>query len=322
MTLFLNFKNGVYTLMDETRQTLIVSSENLSDIVNAIPPDGLISVSIDADEFFIRKVNLPAIGEEKVKEILPVEMEGKFLVPAQELCFGLVFLEKSETLDSYLVFAIKKQFLLNLLTPILNKGAKVTVVSLSNLDAISELLVGVDQEKIKGLDFYPEELKKYTEKKLAFGVLKKVVLYALAICFIIILGLSLRLYFMSKKEAQLKKSIVAGYNTIFPESKSSSPSASVIEAKLKELKQNYRSLKGIELLDILKDVSASVGNLAVKEINVETNRLTIKGEAKEYSAIEQYKGLLKKNFPLIKVTETKNLSDGRMTFVMEATIDE
>lgn len=322
MSLVLYFKDSVFKLIDDVTQKQIISSENIADVVNSIGAEALVTVYIDADEFYVRKVSLPAIGEEKVKDILPVEMEGKFLIPAKELCFGLVFLEKEVESDSYLVFGIKKKLIIDILTPLLNKGVKILKVSISRVEVFSEQLEGLDSNKIKELNFFPEELKKYSEKKLAFGTLKKLVLYASAICVIIILGLSLRLYFLLKKENMLKKDIIARYNTVFSESKANNLSVNVILSKIKELKQNYRSLKGIELLDILKDLSVTINNLTVKEINIENNMVTIKGESKDYASVEQYKNAIKKSFPLIKITETKNLSDGRMTFVMEALIGE
>lgn len=322
MSLILNFKDSSFQLIDDVTQKEIVSSENITDVVNSLNVEASVTVYIDADEFFVRKVALPAIGEEKVKDILQVEMEGKFLIPAKELCFGLVFLGKDNELDSYLVFAIKKQLLYNILTPLLNKGVKISNVLMSRVEVFSELLEGLDNNRIKEINFFPAELKKYSEKKLAFGTLKKLILYAASICVIIILGLSLRLYFMLKKQNMLKNDIIARYNTVFSESKAANLSTNVILSKIKELKQNYRSLKGIELLDILKDLSVTINNLSVKDINIENNMVTIKGESKDYATVEQYKNAIKKSFPLIKITETKNLSDGRMTFVMEAMIGE
>lgn len=320
MTVTLIYQGGLYTLLNDESGAAVISSENFSEIIAAVNSGVSLSFGIDAEEFYVRKSMLPKIGLEKVKEILPVEMEGRFVLPAKELFFELTLLKEQEEGDTYLVFALKKQLLIDTLIPLLNKGVRITSVYISNLESFSSLIKDEELSKAKELNFFPKELHRYTEKKLALGVIKKIAIYASAFLLIIVFGLSLRLFFLNKKEAEIKKDIIAQYNIIFSEAKSANLSPNIIQSKLQELKQNYRALKGIELLEILKDISVTTNNLAVKEVNIDNGRMTIKGEGKDYGSVEQYKVALRKNFSTISVTETKNLSDGRMSFVMEATI--
>lgn len=320
MAFVLCYNGGKFTLSDDVTQSVIISTDNINEAVAAADVEKPLTVFIDAEEFYIRKALFPKIGAEKVKDILPVEMEGRFIVPAKELFFELLFLKEEEGGDSYLVFALNRQFLINMLLPLLNKGVKITAVSINNAETISELIKELDLSKVRELNFFPKELVRFSEKKVTFGIVKKIVVYVAALCLIIITGLSLRLYFLKKKEMQLKKDIVVRYNTIFPEAKSANIQPSIVQAKLMELKQSYRALKGVELLETLKDISVQVNNVTVKEVNIDNGRLTIKGEGKDYASVEQYKVALRKSLFNINIAETKNLSDGRLTFVMEAIV--
>jgi len=96
-----------------------------------------------------------------------------------------------------------------------------------------------------------------------------------------------------------------------------------VQAKLVELKQNFRVFKGIEVLGILKSVSeSSREGVRVKEINIDGNKATLKGEGSDYSAVEQFRNNLKKSFGDVQLLETRNMPDGKSGFAIEVTENE
>ncbi len=314
MPMLLLYKKGAFTLKEGEK--VLVSSEKLNDILNATVSEKPLTLFIDAEEFSVRKATFPAIGIEKVKEILPLEMEGRFLLPSKELVFAPLMTESDEKGEHYLVFAVKRQLVTDIVLPLLNNGVKVEKVSVLDEEGI----LSIPPERTEELNFLPDELKRYSEKKVALGVVRKLVYYAAFVIIIIVAGLSFRIYFLSKNIDRLKKEAVTQYNTLFPDGKSADLKLEVLQARLMELKQTYKSLKGMELLDILKDMSIPVKGVQVKEVNIEKDRITIKGEGDGYPAIEQYKAAVAKRYPLLKMAETKKLSSGKMNFVLEASI--
>lgn len=320
MTAKLTYQGGKYTLFDIEAQRHIITSDKLEELINATSEGDILAITIDVEEFFIRKALLPKIGKEKVQEILPIEMEGRFIVPAKELFFELVLLNEEDNGDLYLVLGLKRQFLTDLLMPFLNRGVKISSVSIEKADLLSELVGEEHIEKLKEINFFPKELSSYTEKKRAFGVIKRAVIYAVTAILITIIGFGIRLYFLSKKEAELRREINAQFSALFTESKASNLSPTIVQAKLQVLKQSYRAFKGVEILDLLKDLSQPSNACTVKEINVDKGKLIIKGEGKDFAGIELYKNALKKQIPTVNIAETKNLSNGLMLFVLEATI--
>lgn len=318
MSQVINVKNDGYQFIDDER-AVSFDSKDMSEIASKLDLQKPVTINIDSQEFYLRKALLPTIGKEKIKDILPIEMEGMFLASAKELYFEILFLENKGEKDEYLVFALKKELLHSILIPLLNKGVEICGVFISNIEAIRDFAKNLDPDSLKMLNFYPDDMKRYDKKRFVFSAAKKVIIYAILIFLIMILGISLRLYLLTKKEVNLKKEIAAQYNVIFPEAKTASLTPTVIMAKLKELNQNYRLLKGFDLLEILKNLSVNRGELVVKEVSIDSSKIIIKGEAKEYSYVENYKSSIKKSFPTVKIIETKKLSDGKTLFIMETT---
>ena len=109
-------------------------------------------------------------------------------------------------------------------------------------------------------------------------------MYTVAVLLVFITGLSLRYFLILKKEAGIEKEVSAVYAGLFPGQKMPPDLYYGVQSKLAELKQNYRAFKGIEVLGILKSVSeSSREGVRVKEINMDGDKATLKGEGADYS---------------------------------------
>lgn len=321
MAISLAIRKGVYKLYDCDLDKVITETAKLEDVLNSLDLKKPLSIYLDADEFFYRKATFPDIGIEKIREILETEMDGKFLLPTKELILDLVCTENTENGANYLVFALRKAYLMEILGTLMHKGAN--IVSISPMESEDLANFGVDATKLHSMNFLPKEFLNLGEKKVLLSNLKRAFYYLLTFLIILVLLLSIRWHLLSRKNESLKKEVTTIYNSLFTQQNASNLSLSIMQSKLKELKQNYRALSGVELLDILKDISdASQEKIVVKEINIDQNRLSIKGEGLAFSDLEKYKLALKKSFPAIQLIETKNLSDGKINFVMEAIIVE
>lgn len=321
MAISLTIKKGVYKLYDHDLNKVIIETEKLEEILNSLDFKKPLSIYLDLDEFFYRKATFPDIGIEKVREILETEMEGKFLLSTKELILDLICTEKTENGANYLVFAVRKSYLMEILGTFMNKGVNIVTISPRGFEHLADL--GIDDAKLATLNFIPKEFLNLGEKKVLLSSLKRASFYLFTFLVLLVLLLSARWYLLAKKNESLKKDVTSVYNSLFSQQKVSNLSLAVMQAKLKELKQNYLDLSGIELLDILKDISdATQEGIVVKEIDIDGDRLSIKGEGRAFAGFEQYKLVLKKNFPAIQLIETKNLSDGKINFVMEATLVE
>lgn len=323
MALCLFEENGRFRIYDEETKRFSPSAETIEDLMKVLVRNRDIRLYISMDEFSMRKTVLPQIESEKIREILPYEMEGLFLTPSAALVFDFYPLRSSEKGTEGLVFALKKGTAESYIAPFVKAGLNLISLSPAWDDRLLEY--GAD----KGL-FYktvlnlaPAGLTGEKKKRKARDVYRAVFLYAVAVLLVFMTGLSIRYYLVLKKESRIKTEVSAVYAGLFPGQKMPPDLYYGIQSKLAELKQNYRAFKGIEALGILKLVSeSSREGVRLKEINMDGNKATLKGEGADYTVIEQFRNNLKKSFDEVQLLETKNMPDGKSGFAIEVTANE
>ena len=323
MALCLYEEKGGFRVYDEEAKRSSPTVENLEDLLKALDRNRDLRLYISLDAFSLRKTVLPYLDRDKMKEILPFEMEGLFLGPSSALVFDFCPIRPAEKGTECLVFALKKETAEKNIAPFVKAG--LNIVSLSPLwdDRLAEY--GLDEGAFykTTLNLVPSGLTGEKKKRKAMDVYQTVFIYAIAVLLVFILGLSFRYYLILKKEAGMKKEVSAVYASLFPGQKMPPELYYGVQSKLVELKQNYRVFKGIEVLDILKSVSeSSREGVRVKEINMDGNKATLKGEGADYSAVEQLRNNLKKSFGDVQLLETRSMPDGKSGFAIEVTVNE
>lgn len=323
MALCLYEENGRFRVFDEETNRSSPAAEKIEDLLKVLDRNRDIRLYIDIAAFSLRKTVLPDIDRVKMKEILPFEMEGLFLSPSSAFVFDIYPIKPAEKGTECLVFALKKETAEKYIAPFVKAG--LNLVSLSPLwnDKLSESVVDEGVFYKTGLNLAPAGLTGEKKKKKTRDVYRTVFICAIAVLLVFISGLSFRYFLILKKEARVNKEVSTVYASLFPGQKMPQDLYYGVQAKLVELKQNYRVFKGIEVLGILMLVSeSSREGVRVKEINMDGAKATLKGEGSDYSAVEQFRNNLKKSFGDVQLLETRNMPDGKSGFAIEVTTNE
>jgi len=323
MALCLYEEHGGFRMYDEEAKRSSATAEKIEDLLKILERNREIRLYISIDAFSMRKTVLPHLEGEKLREILPFEMEGLFLAPSSSLLFDFYPLGAAEKGTEGLVFALKTETAERYIAPFVKAG--LNLISLSPAWDVRLSEYGAEEGLFykTALNLAPAGLSGEKKKRKARDVYRTAFLYAVAVLLILIAGFSFRYFLILQKEAKITKEVSTMYASLFPDQKMPPDLYYGVQSKLAELKQNYRAFKGIEVLGILKSVSeSSREGIRVKEINMDGNKALLKGEAPDYASVEQFRNNLKKSFGEVQLHETKNMPDGKAGFAMEVTVHE
>lgn len=323
MALCLYEENGGFRVYDEEAKRSSATAEKIEELLKMLAKNRDIRLYINIDAFSMRKCVLPHLEDEKMREILPFEMEGLFLSPSASLVFDYYPLAAVDNGTEGLVFALKKETAEKYIAPFIKAG--LNLISLSPVwdNRLSEYGAEEGLFYKKALNLAPAGLTGEKNKRKIRDVYRTAFLYAVAVLLVFAAGFSIRYFLILNKESRITKEVSAVYTSLFPDQKIPSDLYYGVQSKLAELKQNYRAFKGIEVLRILKSVSeSSREGVRVKEINMDGNKALLKGEAPDYASVEQFKNTLRKNLGEVQLLETKNMPDSKAGFAMEVTVNE
>lgn len=323
MALRLYEEHDRFRVYDEETEHSSPEAKKIEDLLRMIDKHRDLKIYINLDAFSMRKIILPDFERDKMKEVLPFEMEGLFLSPSSAYIFDFYPVKPAEEGTECLVFALKKETAEKYITPFVRAG--LNIVSLSPVwdDRLTEAVGNKEAFYRKALNLAPAGLTGEKNKRKVRDIYRVAFLYAVTLLLIFIFGLSFRYYLMLQKEARMKQEISTVYSSLFPGQKIPADLYYGVQSKLIELKQNYRVFKGIEVIGILKLVSeSSREGIRVKEITMEGNKVILKGEVPDYSVLELFKNNLKKSFREVQLLETKNMPDAKSGFAVEVTVND
>ncbi|MBI5846430.1 MAG: hypothetical protein HZB31_00480 [Nitrospirae bacterium] len=323
MALCLYEENGGFRLYDEEAKRSSDAAEKIEDLLPSLQRNRDIRLYIGLDAFSMRKCVLPHLEGDKIREILPFEMEGLFLSPSSELLFDFYPLATAENGTEGIVFALKKEAAEKYIAPFVKAGLNLTTLSPVWDNRLSEYCADAGLFYKTALNLAPSGLTGEKNKRKAMNVYRTLFLYAAAVLLVFTAGLSVRYFLVLKKESRITKEVSSVYASLFPNQKMPSDLYYGVQSKLTELKQNYRAFKGIEVLGTLRSVSeSSREGVRVKEITMDGNKVLLKGDAADYASADQFRNTLKKSFGEVQLLETKNMPDGKSGFALEVTIHE
>ncbi len=323
MALSLYEEDGRFRVYDEETGGFSSDAERIEDLMKALPKNRQIRLYISMDAFSIRKSVLPHMESEKIREILPYEMEGFFLSPSSGLLLDFCPIRPAEKGIEGLVFALNRKTAEGHTAPFVKAG--LNLISLTPAWDNRLLEYGVDKDLFHkaALNLAPAGLFREKKKRKTRDAYRTAFFYMASFLLIFLAGLAVRHFLVVKKEAGMKKEVSALYAGLFPDQKMPPDLYYGLQAKLAELKQNYRAVKGMDVLGLLKSVSESSNDkVRVKEISMEGSKATLKGEGEDYASVGQFRDNLNKAFAEVQLIETKKMQDGRSGFVIEVTVNE
>lgn len=131
----------------------------------------------------------------------------------------------------------------------------------------------------------------------------------------------LRYYFVKSDLSSLDKSILQTYREVFPTR--TKPVDEVAELK-SEIRRLGGSSAGPGVLHALNLIAGAKGEgiLGVYEAEIEGARVLIKGDARSFQAVNDFKSGLSADFDSVEMAEAKSRPDGSVAFTLRGTLKE
>jgi hypothetical protein len=289
-----------------------------------------------------RTIELPFNDMERVREVLPFELEGLTLDSPEDFVFDACPLGGHNRRYKFLAVYIMKENLRRILEKlrVLKVDPRiVTSIELTSLissslsdEEIAHLILNPkqinDEDRInmaikeikkpainlrKGEFFYRAETEK-TKRSLKFTA----ILFAL-IMLVFLSDMTLRIVSIKREISSVKNEIRKSYISIFPHEKKVTSELYQIKAHLKELREKERSFIGVSPLQFLLDLTRIIKHgISFTEITIDRQRIVLKGECGSLSDVQQIKNSLEYFLTDVNISDVNPLSQNRTVFTITA----
>jgi len=294
-------------------------------------------VSLPKNSLNFRVIDLPFSDKNRIREILPFELDGMILGGPDKVVFDDIIVGTSENKHQVLAVYTGKSFIQEILAKL--RSNKIDPVFITSLELRSRLadftlpgllspIVLDDKERIA---LAIEEIKKpsinlrsgeflYTRDiNKARKSLRITAVFMLLLAIVLSVDLLLKILSTRSEIASLKNEIRKNYQEIFPGEKNIMNELYQLKSHMKGLKTKEDIFVGIHPLDsILKISQIELHGILFHEITAEKEKITMKGEALSLSEIQQVKGKLERLFDEVTISDSKSSAQGKMLFTITA----
>ncbi len=345
--LFIDIKEGeVYTYLleergdtyelKETRKLPSPSPDNLSfEGASEITETSYMSLPLSSLNF--RIVDLPFSDREKIREILPMELQGTILGGSDNVVFDAIVVSTSDGRSQVLAAYIEKSVLKEMLEKFKNYGLDpvyVTCLELrhalrdfsltklfspASLEEKDRMSLAVQEVKTPTINLRRDEFE-YT-RDIAKTRKSLKVTAVLAILFMLVVTADVLFKIISTRYeiAVTKNDIRKRYQELFPGEKSIVNELHQLKSHFKELKGKEDIYIGVSPLDLLLNLSrVDRQGIVFNEITLDSENIILKGEAPSLGDVQQIQDRLNPVFADVTISDSKASAQGRMLFTMTA----
>lgn len=317
---------GGFELERTVQYTPAMSSElKQSDI-----SDYYLSLPLDLLNF--RVLSVPFQDREKLRKILPFELDSLIIGGSSGVAFDAIPLDSGDMLVAY---ADKKK-----LTPIL------TTLSSLNLDPRVVTSIELRAVLNKGLNEIIPRLLNFTELTVAERIkaatdellsnsinlrtgsiaytkdtekIKKTLRLTATLAILLSIVINAYLFFSlitsNKNAAAMKREVRSVFTALFPDDKKITDELYQTKSHIKDIQSKLDALEGVYPLRLMAGLSqVPLHGIVFNEISLEKDITTIKGEAVSMESITGMKAPLSKVMNNVTVSEIKPSSDGKLIF--------
>lgn len=289
-----------------------------------------------------RTLELPFSDINKIKEILPFELEGLILGSPGSFVFDARVLGEHNGKYKILAVYIMKDTLRTILDKLkaLRIDPKIAtsielgflIGSLKSDEDIATLLLNpkpIDSEERINAAF--NEIKKSTLNlrtgELAYTIdtektrrsLKITAILFMLLLLVFLSDMTLNILSTKRAISSIRDDMRKTYSGIFPQEKKITNELYQMKAHLKEIKDKERSFIGVSPLRFLLDLSQiSKPGISFHEITIDKERIVLKGECHLLSDVQQIKSSLEKFLTEVNIADAKTSPQNRTIFTITA----
>jgi hypothetical protein len=294
-------------------------------------------VSLPLSSLNYRVIDVPFSDREKIREVLPLELDGMVLGGSDQIVSDNVILGSSANTYHVLAVYVDKALIRDILDNCRSyhvDPACITSIELRCMGkdfSLERLLSPVtvnEQERIssalgeikaptinlrRGEFAYTRTIEE-TKKSL-----KVTAILAILIMAVLAAGLLFNIISTRTETGHLKKEMRREYQALFPEEKNIVNELYQLKSHIKELRETEQLLIGVSPLDLLIGLSRiDRHNGLFNEITTQNGIVTLKGEAPSLSDVQDIKVELEQFFDDVTISDSKTSAGGAMIFSITA----
>ncbi len=334
-TYIFEVKQGRYEIKDSKKYPVHNRYDFSIDGLTEDVENAYLSMPISSLNF--RVIDLSFSDKDKIREVLPFELDGMILGGTDKVVFDDIIVGKSN--DKYQVIAVyvEKTVINDILKKLRSYNIDpkfITSIELKNILKEFSLAKLLTPEEIKDEDRVAlaiEEIKKPTinlrrDEFLYTRDIEKTkkslrVTALLVILLVLILSADLLLKIISTRQeiTSLKNDMRKKYQDIFPGEKNIQNELYQLKSHMKELKNKEEFFVGVNPLNLLLNLSQiDKQGFDFNEITADRRNLTLKGESPSLSDIQQVKVKLERFFDEVNISDSRSSMQGNMLFTITA----
>jgi len=334
-TYIFEVKQGRYEIKDSKKYPVAEKHDFSIDRATEDIENTYLSLPLTSLNF--RVIDLPFSDKDKIRQVLPFELDGMILERSDKVIFDNIILSAADNKYHVLAVYIDKTVIKDILEKLKSYNLDpefITSIELKNMlkdFSLAKLLTPAKLEDKDRLELAIEEIKTPTInlRRDEFSYTRDIekikksmrVTALLGILLILVLSSSLLLKIVSTRQeiAFLKDEMRKNYREIFPEEKNIMNEIYQLKAHMKELKNKEEFLIGINPLNLLLNLSQiDKQGIAFNEVIADRGKLTLKGEAPSLSDIQKIKVKLEHLFDGVNISDSRASTQGYMLFTITA----
>jgi type II secretory pathway component PulL len=294
-------------------------------------------LSLPLSSLNFRIIELPFSDQDKIREVLPFELEGIILGGSGEVIFDDIILGKSDNKYKVLAVYVDKTVIKEMLEKLKSDNIDpefITSIELKSIVrdfSLDKLLVPAmlsDDDRLKlAVDEINAPVINLRRNEFSYTrdieKTKKSMRVTAALILLIVIVLSadvfLNIFSMRSGITSLKNEMRKEYQQIFPGEKNIINELHQLKSHMRELKDKEQFLIGSSPLNLLLNLSGiDKHGVMFNEVSMSSGNISLKGEAQSLSDIQQVKVKLENIFSDVNITDSKTSVQGTLLFTITA----
>jgi type II secretory pathway component PulL len=335
VTYIFDIKQERYELKDTKRYPLSGKNDYQLDTINENIETAYVSLPLSVLNF--RVIELPFSNKDRIREVLPFELDGIILGGSDRVVFDDIIIGSSDNRCQVLAVYVEKTFIREILEKLKTYNIDPLIITSLELRhtikdfTIEKLLSPIHLQNEDRIAFAVEEIKKpsinlrrdefaYTRDiERTKKTLRITAVLVILLIFVLSADLLLKIYSTRNEIASFKKEIRRTYQEVFPEEKNIINEIHQFKSHMKVLKEKEAYFVGINPLNLLLKLSQiDREGVVFNELVIDREILTMKGEASSLSNIQELKNKLEQFFVDVNISDSKASVQGKMLFTVTA----
>jgi type II secretory pathway component PulL len=328
-------KGNSYEIKDQKEFPLSASYDFPADAVSEDMETAYLSLPLSSLNF--RVIDLPFSDKERIREVLPFELDGMILGSPESVIFDAVIVAKTDASYQVLAIYLEKDRLRTILEKLIVHGIDPFCItslelkgaledfSLSKLvpplsiTAEERIALAVEEVKNPTVNLRRHEFSYTRDLEKTRKSLKTTAVLCAMIVLVFAAAVFYRILSSGQEIASLRNEMRKSYLELFPGEKNVMNEIHQLKAHMKELRGREGIFIGIRPLDVLSDLARIEREGArFHEMSIEREKLTFRGEAGSLSAVQQLQDKMRTYFDEVAISDSKASAQGKTLFTITA----